>query len=62
MQTRKFHAFPAWYMDMPQLMNQSPSSPDMMATEPAPGCYVCGAEGHTLYSGLTDPHGSAPGE
>ena len=62
MQTRMFHAFPAWCMDMPQLTKNAPTTPDFMATEPAPGCYVCGAEGHTLYSGLTDPHGSAPGE
>ena len=44
-------------------MMKDPFSPaDAMATVPAPDCYVCGAEGRVLHSGLTDPYASAPGE
>ena len=62
MQAGKFHRVPWPCMDMPQSTKNAPACPDVMATEPAPDCYVCGAEGRLLYSGLTDPYGSAPGE
>lgn len=42
-------------------MNQPPT-PDSIQTTPAPNCFLCGAAGRMLYSGMRDRNYAAPGE
>ena len=44
------------------VVDAGPSRPDQIRARPNPDCYLCGREGATLYSGLVDTPGGAPGE
>ncbi|PWU17261.1 MAG: hypothetical protein C5B49_09265 [Bdellovibrio sp.] len=43
------------------LQQKSVSESDFISTVPQPKCYLCGTEGHILYSGLKDKLFGAPG-
>ena len=43
-------------------MTDSTTSKEIIATVAAPACYLCGASGVLLHTGLSDPWAGAPGE